>query len=172
MSDHDPARPGTRASGVLTRRSALTVLGAGIALTDVAAFAPLAAAQSQSQQSKGTSTMTQSTVNEIVRGGGLLVVAEWEAKDGQADTVDSILRRFQPLAQNDPGVKMFLIARSKENPAQFLFYELFADEAAFAAHQTSKHFKSLIAGEALPLLSRRERAQYALLGSPAFGGAG
>ena len=55
--------------------------------------------------------------------------------------------------------------------AQFLFYELFADEAAFAAHQTTKHFKSLIAGEALPLLSKRERAQYALLATPVFGGA-
>jgi quinol monooxygenase YgiN len=172
MSDHDPARLDTRDGDVLTRRSALTVLGAGIALANVAAFAPPTAAQSESQQSKGTSAMNQSTLNEIVRGGGLLVVAQWEAKEGQADAVDSILRRFQPLAQSDAGVKMFLIARGKDKPAQFVFYELFADEAAFAAHQTTKHFKSLIAGEALPLLSKRERAQYSLLVSPVFGGAG
>lgn len=116
--------------------------------------------------------MNESAVNEIVRGGGLLVVAQWVAKEGQADTVAGILRRFQPLAQNDPGVKMFLIARGKENPAQFLFYELFADEAAFAAHQTTQHFKTLIAGEALPLLSKRERAQYSLLMLPGFEGPG
>jgi len=163
MSDPGPVRRDTRDSDVLTRRSALTLLGAGIALTNIAAFAAPAAAQSQSQQSKGTSSMTQSTMNEIVRGGGLLVVAQWEAKEGQADTVDGILRRFQPLAQGDAGVKMFLISRGKDKPAQFLFYELFADEAAFAAHQTTAHFKSLIAGEALPLLSKRERAQYTLL---------
>ena len=65
--------------------------------------------------------MNESAVNEIVRGGGLLVVAQWVAKEGQADAVADILRRFQPLAQNDPGVKMFLIARGKENPRNSCF---------------------------------------------------
>ena len=103
------------------------------------------------------------TVDEAVGGGGLLVVAQWEAKEGQADAVAAILRDFLPEAQRDPGAKLFLIGRGKENPAQFLFYELFVDEAALKAHQDSAYFKKFIAGEALPLLSKRERAQYALL---------
>jgi quinol monooxygenase YgiN len=37
------------------------------------------------------------------------------------------------------------------------------DEAAFKAHQESAHFRTYIAGEALPLLAKRERSQYALL---------
>nr|WP_249803269.1 antibiotic biosynthesis monooxygenase [Bradyrhizobium sp. 21] len=56
-----------------------------------------------------------------------------------------------------------MISRAKDNRAQFLFYELFRDEAAFKAHQESAHFKTYIAGEALPLLAKRERAQYGLL---------
>jgi quinol monooxygenase YgiN len=103
------------------------------------------------------------TIGEAVSGGGLLVVAEWEAKEGQADKVADILDRFLPEAQRDPGAKIFLIGRGKENPAQFLFYELFRDEAAFKAHQESDYFKTYIAGQALPLLAKRERAQYALL---------
>jgi quinol monooxygenase YgiN len=103
------------------------------------------------------------TVGEAVSGGGLLVVAQWEAKDGQADKVASILQRFLPEAQGDPGAKLFLIGQGKENPAQFLFYELFRDEAALKAHQESAYFKTYIAGEALPLLAKRERAQYRLL---------
>lgn len=103
------------------------------------------------------------TVSEATGDGGLLVVAQWEAKEGQADRVAEILRGFLPAAQSEPGVKLFLISRATENPAQFLFYELFRDEAAFKAHQDSAHFKSHIAGQALPLLARRERAQYALL---------
>jgi quinol monooxygenase YgiN len=102
-------------------------------------------------------------VNEAVEAGGLLVVARWEAKEGEADKVASILDRFLPEAQREEGVKLFLISRAKENPAQFLFYELFRDEAAFTAHQESAHFKTYIAGQALPLLAKRERAQYALL---------
>ena len=102
-------------------------------------------------------------VNDIVKGGGLLVVAEWEVKEGQADRVADILSRYQPLAQRSDGVKLFLISRAKENPAQFLFYELFENEAAFAAHTESEPFKTLIAGEALALLSKRVRTQYNLL---------
>jgi quinol monooxygenase YgiN len=103
------------------------------------------------------------TISDAVRGGGLLVVAQWEAKDGEADKVAGILARFLPEAQREEGATMFLISRAKDNPAQFLFYELFRDEAAFKAHQDSAHFKTYIAGQALPLLARRERMQYALL---------
>lgn len=111
----------------------------------------------------GQYAMNAKTVSEAVDGGGLVVVAQWEAKDGQADRVADILRRFLPEAQNDPGAKLFLISRGKENPAQFLFYELFRDEAALKAHQESAYFKTYIADQALPLLSKRERAQYTLL---------
>jgi quinol monooxygenase YgiN len=103
------------------------------------------------------------TVSEAVSGGGLLVVAQWEAKDGQADRVAEILSHFLPQAQKEPGAQLFLIARANDNPAQFLFFELFRDEAAFKTHQESAHFKTYIAGQALPLLARRERMQYSLI---------
>jgi quinol monooxygenase YgiN len=103
------------------------------------------------------------TLNEAVSGGGLLVVAQWEAREGEADRVAEILSRFLPQAQQEPGANLFLISRAKDNPAQFLFYELFRDEAAFKAHQESEHFKTYIAGQALPLLARRERTQYGLI---------
>src|SRR5579872_7026182 len=103
------------------------------------------------------------TVNEAVSSGGLLVVAQWEAREGEADRVAEILSRFLPEAQKEPGAQLFLISRAKDNPAQFLFYELFRDEAAFKAHQESEHFKTYIAGQALPLLARRERTQYTLI---------
>jgi quinol monooxygenase YgiN len=111
----------------------------------------------------GRYAIDNKTVSEAVAGGGLLVVAQWEAKDGEADKVADILSRFLPEAQREDGAKLFLISRAKDNPAQFLFYELFRDEAAFKAHQDSEHFKTYIAGQALPLLAKRERAQYALL---------
>jgi quinol monooxygenase YgiN len=96
--------------------------------------------------------------------GGLAVAATWEARDGEADAVADILARFAPQAQREPGVKLFLVHRAVENPAQFLFYELFEDADAFAAHQQTEHFKALILGEGVPRLTKRERVQYAVLG--------
>jgi quinol monooxygenase YgiN len=111
----------------------------------------------------GEYAVTNKTVSDAIAGGGLLVVAQWEAKAGEADRVADILSRFLPEAQREAGAKLFLISRATDNPAQFLFYELFRDEAAFKAHQESAHFKTYIAGQALPLLAKRERAQYALI---------
>ncbi|WGS14266.1 antibiotic biosynthesis monooxygenase [Bradyrhizobium sp. ISRA443] len=107
--------------------------------------------------------MSTRTISDAINTGGLLVVAKWEAKPSEADKVAAILDQFLPEAQREDGVKLFLISRAKDDPAQFLFYELFRDEAAFKAHQDSAHFKTYIAGQALPLLSKRERTQYELL---------
>jgi quinol monooxygenase YgiN len=107
--------------------------------------------------------MQQGDVKELIRGGGLLVVAQWKVKAGEAEKVARILRRFLPQAQAEPGVKLFQIGQANEDPAEFLFYELFANEAAFADHQATEHFKRLIVEEALPLLADRRRTRYTLL---------
>jgi quinol monooxygenase YgiN len=122
----------------LTRRTAMAALAAGAATPAIAQTA-------------------------IPGNSGYLIVAQWETKEGQADAVADILRRYLPLAQKGDGVKQFAIGRAKNNPEQFLFYELFVDEAAYKAHQASDYFQSLIAGQALGLLAKRERTQFVLL---------
>jgi len=94
---------------------------------------------------------------------GLVVTAFWEVKAGEEDAVAKILSRFAPQARQEPGVLCFIIHRSRSEPAKFFFYEVFRDEAAFAAHQQTAHFKELIAGAAVSKLARRERDQYAVL---------
>ncbi len=95
--------------------------------------------------------------------GGVAISAIWEAKAGEEDAVAGILARLGEAARTEPGVKLFLVHRSAANPGQFMFYELFEDEAAFAAHQQTAHFKSLVLEQGLPRLTRRERAQYSVL---------
>jgi quinol monooxygenase YgiN len=148
---------------MFSRRTAIGTFGAILAICN---FSPWTMSSSQSRE-QGAHSMNQyaskKSISDAVDGGGLLVVAQWEAKEGEADRVAAILDRFLPEAQREDGAKLFLISRGKENPAQFLFYELFRDEAAFKAHQESAHFKTYIAGQALPLLAKRERAQYTLI---------
>jgi len=166
MEQSIPARPVPRSAETFSRRSVIRAFGAVLAIY----LSPWTMSSSQSQEAikpQGASTMkhhaTTRSISDAVDGGGLLIVAQWEAKPGEADRVASILDRFLPEAQREDGVKLFLISRAKDNPAQFLFYELFRDEAAFKAHQDSAYFKTYIAGQALPLLAKRERTQYALL---------
>jgi quinol monooxygenase YgiN len=94
---------------------------------------------------------------------GVAISAIWEAKAGEEDAVAGILARLGEAARNEPGVKLFLVHRGAANPGHFLFYELFEDEAAFAAHQQTAHFKSLVLEQGLPKLTRRERVQYSVL---------
>src|SRR5262249_43569760 len=138
-----PRKP--RSPDMVSRRAAVGAFGAVLAACN---FSPwtISSSRSQEQGEQGERPMNQyaskKSISEAVDGGGLLVVAQWEAKEGEADKAASILDRFLPEAQREAGVKLFLISRGRDNPAQFLFYELFADEAAFKAHQESTHFKT------------------------------
>ena len=81
---------------------------------------------------------------------GLVVTAFWEARPDEVDAVQAIVRRFLLQAQREPGVKAFQIHQSTSEPHKFFFYEVFEDEAAFADHQQTEHFKTLIVGQAVP----------------------
>ncbi len=54
----------------------------------------------------------------------------------------------------------FQIHQSLTEPEKFFFYEVFKDEAAFADHQQTDHFKTLIVGQAVPKLANRVRTQH------------
>ena len=72
-----------------------------------------------------------------------VVTAFWEANPGEEEAVAAILSRFSRQARQEAGVQSFVIHRSRSEPAKFFFYEVFRDEAAFAAHQQTTHFKTL-----------------------------
>jgi quinol monooxygenase YgiN len=90
----------------------------------------------------------------------LVVTAFWETNPGEEQTIAELLRSFLPKAQKEKGVKQFQIHQNAAKPREFFFYEVFADEAAFADHQQTEHFKTIIQGQALAKLSKRERSQF------------
>ena len=115
MEHSTDARHVPRGAGMFNRRSAIGILGAVLAIGNFSLWT-ISPARSREQ---GAKTMKQyaandKTIGEAVSGGGLLVVAQWEAKEGQADKVAAILDGFLPEAQKDPGAKLFLIGRNKD----------------------------------------------------------
>ena len=94
------------------------------------------------------------------KGNALIVTAFWETNPGEETTIAELLRSFLPQAQKEKGVKQFQIHQNAAKPREFFFYEVFADEAAFAEHQQTDHFKTIIQGQALAKLAKRERSQF------------
>jgi len=92
--------------------------------------------------------------------GRLALAVKWEAKEGEGEAVADLLRRMAGAVASEPGTLLFWVHRSPANEREFFLYELFADDAAFAAHQQTEHFQTLVLGEALPKLVKRERVQF------------
>jgi quinol monooxygenase YgiN len=107
--------------------------------------------------------MQKGDITDLAKTGNFLVIANWDVKPEFADEIADILAEFVVNARSEPGVNIFLVARKRNDAAAFVFYEVFADEKAFAAHQQTEWFKSLIQGRALPKLIRRERSEFTLL---------
>jgi quinol monooxygenase YgiN len=95
-----------------------------------------------------------------------VIAATWRAKDGKADEIAEIVARLaKTCPQQEPGCISFIANRSKDDPNEFLLYEQYVDEAAFAAHQQTAHFKELVLGRALDLLDQRVRKAYSVIGA-------
>ena len=96
--------------------------------------------------------------------GTVALAVTWEAKPGEADAVaDALDRMTAAVRAGEPGTLLFRPHRSPDNDHLFFLYELFVDQAAFESHQKTPHFQTLILGEALPKLARRERVAFSPL---------
>jgi quinol monooxygenase YgiN len=90
----------------------------------------------------------------------LVITAFWETNPNEEESIAAVLRQFLPEARKEAGVKQFQIHQNTSKPREFFFYEVFADAAAFMAHQQSAHFKRYILAEAIPKLAKRERSEF------------
>jgi quinol monooxygenase YgiN len=92
-----------------------------------------------------------------------VIVARWQAREGEGEQIESILRDLVQESRREPGVKQFIAHRSHEKPNDFLLYEQYENEQAFLDHQQTAHFKTLVLERAVPLLAHRERLPFAIL---------
>lgn len=92
-----------------------------------------------------------------------VVEATWIAQEGATETVLEALRHLAPLAREEPGCQFFQVYRAPAEPRVFRIFEIYDDEAAFAAHGASEHFKRYGLGVAIPVLENRERAFFETL---------
>ena len=70
----------------------------------------------------------------------ITVVATLRAADGKADALEALLiEQAAVIRKTEPGCVVYRVHRSTKDPNAFLFYEIYADDAAFDAHRASPH---------------------------------
>ena len=90
---------------------------------------------------------------------GFVVAIQLEAKSGHEEELAESLQALVAPTMAEPGVKLFLPYRSVKDPKAFFVFELYVDDAGWAAHQETAHFKAFV-GEMLPKLARRDRVPF------------
>jgi autoinducer 2-degrading protein len=66
----------------------------------------------------------------------------------------AILENAARSVEREPGCLRFEISRHEDDPAQWLFYEMYTDGEAFAAHRQSPHFAAYQAVAERAVLSK------------------
>ncbi len=65
----------------------------------------------------------------------MIVIATLKVQPGKEDDfIAAAKKMIDYVTSNEPGTKAYTVNRSTADPTTFVFYEVYADQAAFAAH--------------------------------------
>lgn len=109
------------------RISALAGLGCVAAMTSVTA---------QEGPGKGYSRVPQ---------GAYSIVAEVRAKPGKQAALRAATLPLVALVRSDPKNLVYFLQEDRESPGHFIFYEIFANQADFEAHNQMPYVKAWFA---------------------------
>ena len=90
---------------------------------------------------------------------GFVVAIEIDAKAGEEEAVAQALGALVEPTMAEPGVKLFLPYRSPTDRKAFFIFELYRNEAGWAEHQKTEHFKAFV-DKTVPRIARRERVPF------------
>ena len=93
-----------------------------------------------------------------------VVSAVWTAEPGQEGVVLDAIEKLTPPSREEPGNLFYQAFQDPEAPLVFRLFEIYTDEAAYAAHGASDHFRQYALEQAIPVLANRERAFYETIG--------
>jgi quinol monooxygenase YgiN len=93
-----------------------------------------------------------------------VVSATWTAEPGQEAVVLQAIEKLTPPSRAEEGNVFYQAYQDPAEPSVFHLFEIYADEAAYAAHGASDHFAEFGHGLAIPVLAKRERAFYETIG--------
>jgi quinol monooxygenase YgiN len=75
----------------------------------------------------------------------LALVVTHEVTAGHEEAFDALTARaLEGIRSLEPGTLAYVVHTSAEHPRRRVFYELYADRAAFEAHETFPHMRTFL----------------------------
>lgn len=71
-----------------------------------------------------------------------IVIATFSPKPGQEEPVERVLRGMTEPSRREPGCVRYDLYRTTNVPAMLTLFEIYDDEAAFALHRETPHYKA------------------------------
>lgn len=93
-----------------------------------------------------------------------VVSATWTATPGSEGVVLDAIEKLTPPSRAEEGNLFYQAYQDPTAPTVFRLFEIYTDEAAYAAHGASEHFATYALHQAIPVLADRERAFYETIG--------
>ena len=93
-----------------------------------------------------------------------VVSATWTAQQGQEGVVLDAIEQLTPPSREEAGNRFYQAYQDPAEPGIFRLFEIYDDEAAYAAHGASDHFRKFALEQAIPVLATRERAFFQTIG--------
>lgn len=84
------------------------------------------------------------------------LLATWEVQEGQMARVLGFLRTVKSESLKESGNLFYTIQRSNSNSNTLILFEGYKSAKAIEEHRNTTHFKELVLGSIVPLLSNRE----------------
>lgn len=85
---------------------------------------------------------TGETVSAAPQKSKVVVVARAIVKEGQEVAFADVAKVLVEATRKEPGCIFYNLYQSPMDPKSFIFYEEYKDDAAFASHGSSEHFKA------------------------------
>jgi quinol monooxygenase YgiN len=90
----------------------------------------------------------------------IVLAVTWVANAGREAEAVKLFQELAAESRKEPGCLMFLAHQHRTEPAKFLIYEQFADDAALDTHRASPHFTKYVKSELLKVAVRVDGQQY------------
>jgi len=72
-------------------------------------------------------------------------IARLKALPGkEAEATEQLSEMVRCVEDSEPGALAYVCHASRENPGEFIFFEVYADEGAKDAHMQTPHFDNLV----------------------------